>query len=110
MLKKFTQLALFSLLFVLPSSLAAECVVLLHGLGRLSNSMSELEAKLASAGYIVSNIKYPSRSHPIDVLAMDAIDRGLTQCRSQVPGRNPFHYAFFGRHTAALLSLGEHSS
>ena len=83
MLKKFTQLALFSLLFVLPSSLAAECVVLLHGLGRLSNSMSELETKLAPAGYSVANIKYPSRSHPIDVLAVDAIGRGLTQCRGE---------------------------
>mgnify|MGYP006077074077 FL=1 len=83
MSKIFTQLTLLSLLVVLPPSLVAECVVLLHGLGRLSNSMSELEMKLASAGYSVSNIKYPSRSHPIDVLAVDAIGRGLTQCRGE---------------------------
>ena len=83
MLKIFTQLTLLSLLVVLPSSLVAECVVLLHGLGRLSNSMSELETKLAPAGYSVANIKYPSRSHPIDVLAVDAIGRGLTQCRGE---------------------------
>ena len=82
MFKKFTQLTLLGLLVVLPSSLVAECVVLLHGLGRLSNSMSELETKLAPAGYSVSNIKYPSRSYPIDVLALDAIGRGLAQCRS----------------------------
>jgi triacylglycerol lipase len=80
MSKIFTQLTLLSLLVVLPPSLVAECVVLLHGLGRLSNSMSELETKLAPAGYSVANIKYPSRSHPIDVLAVDAIGRGLTQC------------------------------
>ena len=80
MLKIFT---LLTLLVVLPSSLMAECVVLLHGLGRLSNSMSELETKLAPAGYSVANIKYPSRSHPIDVLAVDAIGRGLTQCRGE---------------------------
>ena len=79
----FTQLTLLSLLVVLPPSLVAECVVLLHGLGRLSNSMSELETKLAPAGYSVANIKYPSRSHPIDVLAVDAIGRGLTQCRGE---------------------------
>ena len=86
MLKIFTQLTLLSLLVILPSSLVAECVVLLHGLGRLSNSMSELETKLATAGYSVSNIKYPSRSHPIDLLAVDAIGRGLTQCRSEGSG------------------------
>ena len=83
MSKIFTQLTLLSLLVVLPPSLVAECVVLLHGLGRLSNSMSELETKLALAGYSVANIKYPSRSHPIDVLAVDAIGRGLTQCRGE---------------------------
>jgi triacylglycerol lipase len=83
MSKIFTQLTLLSLLVVLPPSLVAECVVLLHGLGRLSNSMSELESKLAPAGYSVANIKYPSRSHPIDVLAVDAIGRGLTQCRGE---------------------------
>ena len=90
MFKKFTQLTLLGLLVVLPSSLVAECVVLLHGLGRLSNSMSELETKLAPAGYSVSNIKYPSRSYPIDVLALDAIGRGLAQCRSEGPGEIHF--------------------
>ena len=90
MFKKFTQLTLLGLLIVLPSSLVAECVVLLHGLGRLSNSMSELETKLAPAGYYVSNIKYPSRSYPIDVLALDAIGRGLAQCRSEGPGEIHF--------------------
>jgi triacylglycerol lipase len=83
MSKILTQLTLLSLLVVLPPSLVAECVVLLHGLGRLSNSMSELETKLAPAGYSVANIKYPSRSYPIDVLAVDAIGRGLTQCRGE---------------------------
>ena len=86
MLKIFTQLTILSLLVVLPSSLVAECVVLLHGLGRLSNSMSELETRLVPAGYSVANIKYPSRSHPIDVLAVDAIGRGLTHCRSEGKG------------------------
>ena len=90
MFKKFTQLTLLGLLVLLPLSLVAECVVLLHGLGRLSNSMSELETKLAPAGYYVSNIKYPSRSYPIDVLALDAIGRGLAQCRSEGPGEIHF--------------------
>lgn len=87
MLKTFT---LLSVLIGLPTSAVAECVVLLHGLGRLSNSMSELETKLAPAGYSVANIKYPSRSQPIDVLAADAIGRGLAQCRSEGVGEIHF--------------------
>lgn len=77
----FRRITLIALLFALPVSAAAECVVLLHGLGRLSNSMSELERKLEPAGYSVANILYPSRSHPVDVLAEDAVGRGLSRCR-----------------------------
>ena len=58
-----------------------ECVVLLHGLARVSNSMGELERKLARAGYKAVNISYPSRSHPIPTLADDAVGRGLDACR-----------------------------
>jgi len=87
MIKIFT---LLGVLFVLPSTAVAECVVLLHGLGRVSNSMSELETKLAPAGYGVANILYPSRSQPIDVLAIDAIGRGLAQCRGESTGKIHF--------------------
>ena len=72
---------LLTLLSLLPASALAECVVLLHGLGRVSNSMSELERKLRPAGYSVANILYPSRSYSVAVLAEDAIGRGLAQCR-----------------------------
>lgn len=82
--------ALLAVLIILPTSAVADCVVLLHGLGRLSNSMSELETKLAPAGYSVANIRYPSRSHPIDMLADDAIGRGLAQCRSESGGKIHF--------------------
>ncbi|HCL71590.1 MAG TPA: acetyltransferase, partial [Gammaproteobacteria bacterium] len=36
-----------------------ECVVLLHGLARVSNSMVELERKLARSGFLAVNITYP---------------------------------------------------
>jgi len=81
---------LLTLLFLLPASALAECVVLLHGLGRVSNSMSEFERKLGPAGYSVANILYPSRSYPVDVLAEDAIGRGLTQCRDMQGGKIHF--------------------
>ncbi len=87
MLRIFT---LLTLLCVLPVSVAAECVVLLHGLGRVSDSMGELEKKLGPAGYSVANIHYPSRSHPVDVLAEDAVGRGLAQCRST--GAQAIHF------------------
>lgn len=63
------------------NSPARECVVLLHGLARVSNSMGELEEKLARAGYFAVNINYPSLSHSIDVLSADAVRRGLASCR-----------------------------
>ncbi|MFK7863601.1 MAG: esterase/lipase family protein [Pseudohongiellaceae bacterium] len=57
-----------------------ECVVLLHGLARVSNSMGELEKKLSNSGYNAVNINYPSRKHSIDVLADDAVGRGILEC------------------------------
>lgn len=84
-------ITLFVVLVALPIAAGADCVILLHGLGRVSNSMSELETKLVPAGYRVANIMYPSRSHPIDVLAKDAIGRGLAQCESD-GSREEIHF------------------
>ncbi len=63
--------------------LGQECVILLHGLARVSNSMGELEEKLQRAGYVIANINYPSREFGIEKLANDAIGRGLTECAFQ---------------------------
>lgn len=73
------------LLSFLPSIVFAnnECVVLLHGLARISNSMGELERKLQKATYEVVNINYPSRSYSVDILAWDAVGRGVSQCRGR---------------------------
>lgn len=73
------------LLFAVGPNLAAatpDCVILLHGLLRVSNSMGEMEEKLERAGYHAVNINYPSRSLPIEELAVDAVGRGLEQCRA----------------------------
>lgn len=69
---------------------SAECVVLLHGLARVSGSMSELEKKLGRAGYDVANIGYPSRRHAIDALARDAVTRGIERCRAGQPQKIHF--------------------
>jgi triacylglycerol lipase len=60
----------------------AECVVLLHGLARISNAMGELEDKLQHAGYKVANVNYPSRRFGVSALAADAVGRGLTHCQA----------------------------
>jgi pimeloyl-ACP methyl ester carboxylesterase len=58
-----------------------ECVILLHGLARTSHSMSKVEEALREQGYAVANIDYPSREHPVEELATEAVARGLEACR-----------------------------
>jgi hypothetical protein len=64
------------------ASLADDCIVLIHGLGRTAHSMRSLEAALKEEGYRVVNVDYPSRKHPIEELSELAIDAGLSACRS----------------------------
>lgn len=73
------------LLFCLaaPPVLAADCVVLLHGLARTSSSLDRLAERLETAGYLVANTDYPSRTGTIDTLAAPAVTAGLETCREQ---------------------------
>jgi triacylglycerol lipase len=50
-----------------PSS--AEIVVLLHGIGRTSGSMTTVAQHLTDQGYAICNVDYPSRSQSIAELA-----------------------------------------
>ncbi len=75
------KLMLVICLLFSPVVLADECVVLLHGLARVSDSMAELERKLERSGMRSVNISYPSRRYPIEELARDAVGRGLAACR-----------------------------
>lgn len=52
--------------------------------------MGELETKLTRSGFEVSNINYPSRKHSIDVLAADAVGRGIEACRKKTTGAMHF--------------------
>jgi len=68
-------------LFLSPPLLAIdECVVLLHGLARTSDSMSMLESELKKVGYRVANLDYPSRQKSIEELAEPTINEGLAAC------------------------------
>ena len=78
------RIALWLLLVLQSTQLNAqqleECVVLLHGLARTSDSMGEMERKLQAAGFLVVNIGYPSREHSVEYLAQQAVTEGLTGC------------------------------
>ncbi len=51
-----------------------ESVILLHGLGRSSRSMTKLEKNLSEQGYRVLNVNYLSTEHPIEYLADEMLN------------------------------------
>ncbi|HHJ16678.1 MAG TPA: alpha/beta hydrolase [Gammaproteobacteria bacterium] len=65
------------------NAVAGECVVLLHGLARTSDSMSDLEQALTEKNYVVANIDYPSREKKIEALSETAVQAGIDKCREQ---------------------------
>ena len=70
-------------LFAGPAPGAQECVVLLHGLARTSQSMAPMAAFLERQNFRVSNIDYPSREKPIDELAPLAVEAGIQECTDE---------------------------
>ncbi len=67
---------------VVPPTQSVECVVFLHGLARTSSSMDKMADAFENAGYTVSNLDYPSRKHPIEKLALMAVEAGISECPS----------------------------
>lgn len=67
----------------MTSTINDEAVILLHGLARSASSMEKIAQQLAKAGYQVLNIDYPSRAHPIEELAEQAITSALAQCKGK---------------------------
>jgi triacylglycerol lipase len=76
--------ALFGLIAVCCTStaVAAECVILLHGMARSASSMETMAEAIDAAGFTAINIDYPSREHPIEELAPMAVGQGLLQCEA----------------------------
>lgn len=58
---------LLGILLTVPS-MAAERVLLLHGIARSPRHMQPLETALAQSGFDVMNVKYPSTEHSIEDL------------------------------------------
>jgi len=67
-----------------------ECVVLLHGMARTSNSMNDMAEAIAARGYVVINADYPSRENPVEELAPMAIGGALDRCRRS--GASQVHF------------------
>ena len=67
----------------LPSRRAevAECVILIHGLGRTYRSMWDMEEKLREAGYHTVNLDYPSRKKTIEEIAGEYIPKAIKECQ-----------------------------
>lgn len=65
------------------TSTQSDCVILLHGLARSSDSMIPMREALEAQHYIVVNVDYPSRDFPIATLAENAITPALTECRAR---------------------------
>ncbi|WP_445425404.1 MULTISPECIES: lipase family alpha/beta hydrolase [unclassified Alishewanella] len=83
---------LFAIILLCFSALlqAKECAILLHGLARSADAMQVLEKRLQQAGYVVSNVDYPSTQYPIEQLAALAVDQGLRHCQQQ--SAQPVHF------------------
>lgn len=63
-----------------PPGDLAECVILLHGMGRTESSFQRMEESLRDEGYLVWNSPYRSSTDKVGVLAATAIDPGLEYC------------------------------
>jgi len=74
---------LATLLATAPIPALADCVVLLHGLGRSETSLFLLEERLSAEGFTVVNRGYPSTRAAIAALAEDTIPPALAQCGLQ---------------------------
>lgn len=89
---RFRTLSLLFLLLLglgpIPA-LSAECVILLHGLGRSDWGMTKMAENLAEDGFLVINVDYPSLHHSVSALADMALSAGINECVGQA--EPPFH-------------------
>lgn len=83
-------IALLITLLFSPADAPEECVILLHGLARSSNSMDEMAYRLERAGFAPVQVDYASTRDSVSVLADDAVERGLERCEER--RARPVHF------------------
>jgi len=59
------------------------CVILLHGLGRTKHSMTKIEKRLKTLGYMTVNQGYPSTEQDIKALAHTYVSEAMNCCDKQ---------------------------
>ncbi len=79
------SLTILSVLNLKMTPKIKECVVLLHGLGRTSDSMNEFQEALFNEGYATANLDYPSREKTIEAIALEDFPRGVAECQKYEP-------------------------
>ncbi|MBT3314626.1 MAG: alpha/beta hydrolase [Anaerolineae bacterium] len=70
-------------------NLNTQKVILLHGLGRASHSMTYLSNRLQRAGYSSCNVSYPSRKYSVKKLAIGFILPAIEEC---IESNEPVHF------------------
>lgn len=78
----------------------SEHVILLHGLARSEKSMIKLGEALASEGFGVCNVGYPSTTRTIPDLSETVVEEAIRQCNQR--GATTIHFA--GHSMGAILS------
>lgn len=73
--------ATLALVIVTATTHASEGVVLLHGLARTNKSMERMAAAFSSAGYVVANLDYPSRTMAVGPLSESVVGSALADPR-----------------------------
>ncbi len=68
----------------------AECVVMLHGIGRSPRSLSRLESGLSDRGYRVINLDYPSTQFPIEYLSEEVLHPVVERLNRESPAKLHF--------------------
>ena len=109
-LRKNLKVCVFLIGFTPSLVFADECVVLLHGLARISNSMGELESKLSRAGFSVINVEYPSLKHGIETLSAEAVGQGIQDCLDKHWKNNDYIHPFYSGKVAYTLPVFYHLS
>ncbi len=77
------RLLIASLAF-LPCPAMADCVILLHGLGRSDTSMEVMAFALRLDGFEVRNTEYPSTTDSVEELTAATLPDALADCGDQV--------------------------
>ena len=84
-LRSFVLFLFLCFLFINKAMAEQDCIILLHGLGRSSNSMSSMATYLTNAHYRVINQSYPSTQKSIETLAKDDLGSMVSQCQRYKP-------------------------